>query len=93
MLVGPAISQSSLAGDGPWMLAGDVIGRVAERLGRECQPFRERWQCALGVKTGADDVYLTRKPDIEPQLMRRAVRGPRHQAGHRHLHPLDTLAL
>lgn len=72
---GPTISQSSLAGEGPWMLAGDVVGRVAERLSRECPPFRERWRCALGVKTGADDVYLTREPDIEPQLMRRAVRG------------------
>jgi hypothetical protein len=72
---GPCIRQASLAGDGPWTLAGDVIGRVAERLGRECESFGVRWQCALGVKTGADDVYLTREPDIEPHLMRRAVRG------------------
>jgi len=72
---GATITQTSLAGDGPWMLAGDLVGRVAERLSRECPPFRERWQCALGVKTGADDVYLTREPDIEPHLMRRAVRG------------------
>jgi len=72
---GPFTAQSSLEGDGPWMLAGEVAGRVAERLARDCQPFRERWQCALGVKTGADDVYLTREPDIEPQLMRHAVRG------------------
>jgi hypothetical protein len=57
------------------MLAGDLGGRVAERLARECQPFRERWQCRLGVKTGADEVFLTTEPDIEPQLMRRAVRG------------------
>jgi methylase of polypeptide subunit release factors len=72
---GPCVPQSSLEGDGPWMLAGAPAGRVAERLARECQPFRTRWQCALGVKTGADDVYLTEEPDIEPQLMRRAVRG------------------
>jgi hypothetical protein len=72
---GPVIMQASLTGDGPWTLAGDVVGRVAERLGRECESFGARWQCALGVKTGADDVYLTREPDIEPQLMRRAVRG------------------
>ena len=71
----PRVSQSSLEGDGPWMLAGDVIGHVAERLGRECPPFRDRWQCRLGVKTGADDIFLTAVPDIEPQLMRRAVRG------------------
>ena len=57
------------------MLAGDVAGRVAERLAREHPHLRARWRCALGVKTGADDVYLTREPDIEPQLMRRAVRG------------------
>jgi len=72
---GPAVAQSSLEGDGPWMLAGDVVGRVAERLAVQFPPFRARWRCALGVKTGADDVYLTREPDIEPQLLRRAVRG------------------
>jgi hypothetical protein len=72
---GSRVNQSSLEGDGPWMLAGDIVGRVAERLARECQPFRERWQCRLGVKTGADDIFLTTEPDIEPQLMRRAVRG------------------
>lgn len=71
----PGVAQASLEGDGPWMLAGDVVSRAAERLARECQPFRERWQCRLGVKTGADDVFLTTEPDIEPQLMRRAVRG------------------
>ena len=72
---GPAVAQSSLEGDGPWMLAGDAVGRVAERLARECQPIRDRWQCSLGVKTGADDVFLTSVPDIEPEVMRRAVRG------------------
>ena len=69
------VAQSSLEGDGPWMLAGDAVGRVAERLTRECQPIRDRWQCSLGVKTGADDVFLTSVPDIEPEVMRRAVRG------------------
>lgn len=72
---GPVVSQASLEGDGPWMLAGDAVGMVAERLARQCPPLRERWRCALGVKTGADDVFLTREPDIEPQVMRRAVRG------------------
>ena len=71
----PVVPQSSLEGDGPWMLAGDVVGRVAERLGRECPPIRARWQCRLGVKTGADDIFLTVEPDIEPHLLRRAVRG------------------
>ena len=77
----PGVPQASLEGDGPWMLAGDVVGRVAERLGRECRPLRERWQCRLGVKTGADDIFLTTEPDIEPQLMRRAVRGRDIKAG------------
>jgi hypothetical protein len=72
---GPAVPQASLEGDGPWMLAGEVAGRVAERLARQCAAFGQHWQCALGVKTGADDVFLTRTPDIEPQVMRPAVRG------------------
>ena len=75
------VPQASLQGEGPWMLAGDVIGRVAERLGRECILIRDRWQCRLGVKTGADDIFLTTEPDIEPQLMRRAVRGRDIKAG------------
>ncbi len=74
-LAGPVVPQASLTGDAPWMLAGDAVGRVAQRLAHQCLPIGERWQCALGVKTGADDVFLTREPDIEPQLMRRAVRG------------------
>jgi len=71
----PMVPQASLQGEGPWMLAGDVVGRVAERLSREHPRLRERWRCRLGVKTGADDVFLTTEPDIEPDLMRRAVRG------------------
>ncbi len=77
----PMVVQSSLEGDGPWMLAGDAVGRAAGRLARECLPIRHRWRCSLGVKTGADDVFLTSVPDIEPEVMRRAVRGRDIKAG------------
>jgi hypothetical protein len=71
---GATVPQASL-GEGPWIVAGDVVGRVAGRVHAAYPPLRDRWRCRLGVKTGADDVFLTREPDIEPDLIRPALRG------------------
>jgi DNA-binding MarR family transcriptional regulator len=52
---------SPLPGDGPWVLLPDAA-RVARRLARDCVPLRERWSPRLGVKTGADGVFLVTDP-------------------------------
>ena len=67
----PLIPQRALAGDGPWILARDAV-RVARHLGARCPRVGERWRPQLGVKTGADEVFLSAQPG---PATRPAVRG------------------
>jgi len=67
----PLIPQRALAGDGPWILARDAV-RVARHLGARCPRVGDRWRPQLGVKTGADDVFLSAQPG---PATRPAVRG------------------
>ena len=69
------VPQTSLAGSGPWFLRGDRALRVTRDLMARHSRLGERLRAQLGVKTGADHVFLTREPDIERRLIRRAVRG------------------
>jgi N-6 DNA Methylase len=57
----PAVPQRALAGDGPWILARNAL-RVAHHLRAVCLPLGERWSPQLGVKTGADEVFLVDEP-------------------------------
>jgi hypothetical protein len=64
-VLGPAtaassVPQSALRGGGPWVLIPDA-DRVARRLRAELPTLRERWTPRLGVKTGADELFLTRE--------------------------------
>jgi hypothetical protein len=57
----PRIAQRALQAEGPWILLPDA-GRVARHL-RRCFPdLRQSWAPLLGVKTGADDVFLRSAP-------------------------------
>lgn len=67
----PSIPQRALAAEGPWILAHDAT-RVAQRLRAAYPSVRDRWTPQLGVKTGADDVFLVRQPSA---ATRPAVRG------------------
>ena len=69
---GAGVPQRTLDGR-PWIL-GDGIAQVIERLRREHPALGERYRCRLGVKTGADDIFLD-PPEVEPDLLRWAVRG------------------
>ena len=66
-----AIPQRALTADGPWILAYDAM-RVAHRLRSAYPTVGDRWSPQLGVKTGADDVYLVPQPS---PATRPAVRG------------------
>lgn len=64
--LGPAdtahqVSQRVLQSDGPWVLQPDAAA-VARRLERECAPLMRQWPPQLGVKTGADAVFLVAEP-------------------------------
>jgi len=55
----PTIPQRLLQATGPWILAPDA-DRVARRLRAAFPTVADRWTPQLGVKTGADDVFLVR---------------------------------
>ena len=65
------LPQRALATDGPWILAGGAT-RIARHLRTVCPTLGDRWTPQLGVKTGADDVFLVARPG---PLTRPVVRG------------------
>jgi hypothetical protein len=66
--------QSTLAGGAPWVLTADRPRALLLRLQREHPTLGERFACHLGVKTGANHLFLD-PTDVEPELLRWAVRG------------------
>jgi len=64
--LGPAdpahqVAQQALQVDGPWVLEPDAAA-VARRLEHELPPLSRQWTPQLGVKTGADSVFLVPEP-------------------------------
>ncbi len=53
----PRLAQRELHASGPWILAPDAHA-IARRLAERFPRLSERWRPMLGVKTGADDVFL-----------------------------------
>ncbi len=58
------VRQASLRESGPWVLVPDARV-VAERLRTHFPPLGERWMPQLGVKTGADELFLTPEPSAD----------------------------
>ncbi|MEO8449871.1 MAG: N-6 DNA methylase [Gemmatimonadota bacterium] len=70
----PTIPQDHLDGE-PWILSAKLVSD-ALRASAACHPtVGERFPCHLGVKTGANAVFLDPTGPIEPALLRRALRG------------------
>ncbi|MGN6393766.1 MAG: Eco57I restriction-modification methylase domain-containing protein [Gemmatimonadales bacterium] len=69
------VPQASLRGGGPWVLSERAPLRTAERLRSEHPSVAERLTCQLGVKTGANRVFLDPPHTVEAELVRWAVRG------------------
>jgi len=67
----PAVPQRELQGDGPWILIPGVE-RITRRLRAQFPTVGDRWTPQLGVKTGADDVFVV---DRECPGTRPAIRG------------------
>lgn len=72
---GRPVAQASLSGPGPWILGADRAVGVMRALVARHARLGDAFRAQLGVKTGADRLFLTREPDIERRLLRRAVRG------------------
>lgn len=68
------VPQAALAGGGPWVLVRRGGSHMPRELGSH-PTFGERLTCHLGVKTGANEVFLDPAAPIEPELLRWALRG------------------
>jgi hypothetical protein len=71
---GRAVRQSRLRGGGPWILR-DRLGSVVEGLLQDHPKVGEQFTCHLGLKTGFNRVFLDPPEDLEPEVLRWAVRG------------------
>lgn len=71
---GHRIPQSALD-EGPWVLSPDPVREALEQVRAEHPLVAASAQCQLGIKTGCNRVFLDPQGDIEPGLLRWAVRG------------------
>ena len=71
---GPSVPQSSLRGGGPWLLRRDHLRAALGALREGHPPLDSVVPCHLGVKTGANGVFLD-PPEVEAELLRWALRG------------------
>ena len=71
---GPSVRQAALAGGGPWILTGDRLQACLAGLRAEHPPIGAVIRCQLGVKTGANRVFLD-PPLADGPLIWWAVRG------------------
>ncbi|HZA99103.1 MAG TPA: N-6 DNA methylase, partial [Gemmatimonadales bacterium] len=67
--------QSELAGGAPWILSGIGLIRLLSTLRRDHPALGDSVACHLGVKTGLNRVFLNPPADLEPEVIRWAVRG------------------
>ena len=70
-----SMAQSALQGGGPWILAREPLRDALSALEREHPRLDAAHTCHLGLKTGANEVFLDPPADVEPELVRPAVRG------------------
>lgn len=68
------IPQRELAGGGPWTLAHAPARSALRALARHPR-LGDRFTCHLGVKTGANQLFLDPPESVEPELVRWAIRG------------------
>lgn len=69
------IPQARLLGGGPWALASADLLEVVDHLRRTFPPLGQRFTPQLGVKTGANALFLDPPPDLESAVIRTALRG------------------
>lgn len=61
--------------EGPWLLSGERVARVLERMRNQHPALATRFRCHLGVKTGLNAVFLDPDAPVEPEVLAWAVRG------------------
>ena len=71
---GATMAQTAIRGGGPWLLRRHSLRRALEEMRYGHPRLDEVVECHLGLKTGANDVFLD-PPEVEPDLLRWALRG------------------
>jgi methylase of polypeptide subunit release factors len=69
------IAQTRFQGGGPWVLSAGAADAIATRLRREHPSVADRFRCQLGVKTGANELFLDPPSDLTRTSIRWALRG------------------
>jgi hypothetical protein len=67
--------QTELRGGGPWILMSGRVGQVLAAMEQEHPRLGDTINCHLGLKTGLNRVFLNPPDDLEPEVLRWAVRG------------------
>src|SRR5204862_254002 len=71
----PSVSQRQLQRDGPWILA-PAAERVSRRVRAQFPTVGDHWRPQIGVKTGADDLFLLAHRPGPPRRLSCARRLP-----------------
>jgi hypothetical protein len=71
----PCVRQERLRGGGPWVLAREPLRDALRSLQRDHPRMDSVLACQLGLKTGADAIFLDPPAELETELLRSAVRG------------------
>jgi len=69
-----AVPQAALSTRGPWILSHSSIRGALDEVA-DLPVLVDSVRCQLGVKTGANAVFLDPSADVEPELLRWAIRG------------------
>jgi hypothetical protein len=67
--------QADLEGGAPWVITPDPVRTAVAELRERFPTVGGSWRAQLGAKTGANAVFLDPAAELEPELMRWAVRG------------------
>lgn len=68
------VPVSDIPPGGPWVLRGADLARIHARL-REMPGLGQHFRARLGVKTGANEVFLNPAAQVEAELLRPVMRG------------------
>ena len=71
----PVIQQGELAGGGPWILVKSELREILAALVARHPRLGEMFVCHLGLKTGANGIFLNPPEHLEAEVLRWAVRG------------------
>jgi hypothetical protein len=73
---GPAaVQQTELAGGGPWILVRRELREILADLHARHPRLGDLFVCHLGLKTGANGIFLNPPGHLETEVLRWAVRG------------------